>query len=51
MSETYYSLPSSAVIKNPWIYTSTPPYVSKRGAWLSIGTTLLVPFKTVVLRS
>jgi len=45
----YYSLPSSAVIKNPWIYTSTPPCVSKRGAWLSIGTTL--PFKTVFLRS
>ena len=36
----YYSLPSSTAIKNPWIYTSTPPYVSKRGASLSIGTTL-----------
>jgi hypothetical protein len=34
VSESDYSPPSSAVIKNPWIYTSTPPYVFK--AWCLI---------------
>jgi hypothetical protein len=33
-SETDYSPPSSAVIKNLWIHTSTPPYVFK--AWYLI---------------
>jgi len=42
--EAGHPLPSSAKVKNTWRYTPTPNTSLWRGAWLSIGTTLLLSF-------